>query len=219
MADITIIFYTLNKLPKKWQEFHKKTLLEAAGDNPIISISKEPMDLGQNVIQTEEPCMSNIYWQILKGCKMAKTLYVGLAEDDVLYPKEHFDYRPPQDTIAFNHSRWCIFTRGEPFYFHKDWDANCITIAPTKLMVDAYEERFTKFKTLPRTCAAGVNWIEKQLGLTKRKSLRFWTRDPIVQFHHKYSHNPDETKKKPKLIQAYDIPKWGPSKDIVNHFI
>ena len=218
MEDITIVFYTLNKPPKHWQEFHKKALLEAAGDSPVITLSKEPMDWGHNVVQTEPESMSNIYWQILKGCKLAKTPYVALVEDDTLYSKEHFAFRPPLDTVAFNHSRWAIFTWGEPFYFFKDWDANCTTIAPRDLMVEALEERFAKYPVLPRTCAVGVGRVEKQLGLTRRKSLKFFTIEPVVCFHHKWSHNPAETQKKPKPLRAYDIPKWGRAEDLVKEF-
>ena len=72
---------------------------------------------------------------------------------------------------------------------------------------------------MPRTCAVGVNWIEKRLGLKRRKSTRFMTVEPIVQFHHIYSHNPNERKKKPKPIRAYDIPKWGRAEDLKKHFV
>ena len=53
MDDITIIMLTPNLVPKQWAEFHKQKLLEAAGGTPIITISKEPLDWGINLLQTE----------------------------------------------------------------------------------------------------------------------------------------------------------------------
>lgn len=38
-SDITIIFLTANRVPKKWARFHKEKLIEAAGNSPIITIS------------------------------------------------------------------------------------------------------------------------------------------------------------------------------------
>jgi hypothetical protein len=220
VADITIIFITLNKLPKAWQEFHKKTLLEAADGAPIISLSKEPVDFGLNILQTEEPSLSNIYWQIFKGAKIAKTPYIAVAEDDTLYPKEHFRFRPPLDTVAYNRSRWGLLTWGEPFYYYKARSGNCVMVAPRKLAVAAFTERFLEYPVLPSTCELADNRTEKRLGLTLRKHMKFYTHEPVLQLNHIYSHNPMEQRmhKKAKPIQAYDIPKWGHASKIREKF-
>src|SRR5437016_5786451 len=97
MKDLTIIFLTASKLPKKWALFQKEKLLEAVPDTPIITISKEPLDWGTNILQTEPYGTSNIWVQLLKGAKTATTKFIAVAEDDVLYPKEHFEFRPPED--------------------------------------------------------------------------------------------------------------------------
>jgi hypothetical protein len=52
MEDITIIFLTNDRLPSKWKQFHKEKLLEAVGNAPIITLSREPSDLGINLIKT-----------------------------------------------------------------------------------------------------------------------------------------------------------------------
>ena len=90
-GDITIIMLTANRVPKGWAQFHKEKLLEAANGAPIITISREPLNWGINILQTEPYGISNIYWQLLKGAKAADTGYVGVAEDDILYPRVHFD--------------------------------------------------------------------------------------------------------------------------------
>ena len=212
MKDITIVFYTLNKLPGWWQKYHREMLLDSADGAPIISISKEPMDLGLNVIQKEKPSMSNIYWQILRGCKLAETPFVAIAEDDTLYPPSHFKFRPQRGAVAYNRNRWALFTWGKPYYFLKQRSGNCVCVADRQVMVDALEERFDKFPDgLPTTMEVAGNIKERQYGLVKRKHMKFWTTESVVNLNHIYSHNDVERrkKKKPKPIRAYDIPYWG----------
>jgi HJR/Mrr/RecB family endonuclease len=69
-------------------------LKEAVYNNPVISISREPMDFGTNLIQEETKDKSNIFRQVLRGAKLAQTEYIAIAEDDTLYPPEHFKLRP-----------------------------------------------------------------------------------------------------------------------------
>ena len=217
MEDITIIFYTLNKLPEEWQKYHKEILLKAVNGAPIISFSKRPMDLGTNFIQTEPETRENIYRQIFKGCKMAKTPYVGLAEDDTLYPKEHFEYRPPRNTIGYNQNRWVLPTWGEPLFFLKQWKGNCVGIGDRKMMIEAFEERFSYDP--PRVCEVGAR-SEKKLKLKRRERGIFITKEPVVQLYHKYSHNRQERagKKEIKQVRAYNIPTWGRAENILEMF-
>ena len=137
MNDLTCIFLTLNKLPKEWQEYHKKTFLEAIGDTPLITVSREPMDIrGIQIRQTEEQSHSNIFKQMLIAAKMATTPYIAIIEDDILYCKEHFLYRPALDTFAYNMSRWSIFT-WDPIYSHKMRKCNGAGIFPREEMIKA----------------------------------------------------------------------------------
>lgn len=225
MKDITIIATTLNKLPECWQRYYKKMILEAADGAPLITLSKRPMDYGLNVIQTEKEIakgMTNIYWQILKGAKMVKTPYIGIAEDDTLYPRAHFAFRPPLDTVAYNRSRWAILTweTKNPFYFYKPRSGNCVAIAPRDLMIEALEERFAKFPVFPTPLEVAGNVKEKRYGLKKRKHMKFNTIEPVVNLNHIYSHNPVERRKrkKAKPIRAYDILKWGHVSNVLKHY-
>ncbi len=222
MEDLTVIVTTLNKLPENWQRFYKKMILKAANGQPIITLSKKPMDYGLNVIQTEPESLSNIYFQILKGARLAKTKYVGVAEDDTVYPKSHFEFRPPLDTFAYNRTRWSIltWTRKKPFYYYKPRSGNCVLIAGRDILIEALEERFNKYPVLPRTCEPGSNHEERRMGITLRKLLKFYTLEPVVNLNHIYSHSPVERrkKKKAKPIRAYDIPYWGKVENIMKHY-
>lgn len=223
-SDITIIMLTANKLPKGWVQFHKEKLIEAAGTSPIITISREPLDWGINLLQTEAYGISNIYFQLLKGAKMAETEFIGVAEDDILYPKEHFEYRPPPDTFAYNMNRFNVFTWGKPVYFWKNRMGNSTLVAPRKLTIEALEERFNKY---PNGTPAGFTGelgranIEDKLGVIRRKSEWFSTEISIVKIDHEFGIDRlARTHRKGKgILQSYDIPYWGKAEDIVKKFI
>lgn len=220
MDDITVIFLTLNKVPEKWAKYHQKVLMEAIGDTPIVTISKKPLKWGTNLIQKSEGHV-NIYRQMLRGAKTAKTPYVAIAEDDTLYPKDHFfSFRPPPDSFGYNMNRWGILTWGNPVYFWKRQMANATMIAPRKLMVEALEERFEKGMPEERCGELGKEKIEHRLGVIIRKAVEFYTKTPVLGFSHDFGLDPLERKHKKFVwyIRAYDIPQWGKAKNIVKKF-
>ena len=97
MNDLTIIYYTANLVPDSFFKKTSEALLKAAGEVPIISVSHKPIELGKNICVGEiGQSVLNIYKQVLIGCKEATTKYVAMAEDDTLYPPDHFEYRPPE---------------------------------------------------------------------------------------------------------------------------
>lgn len=230
MVDLTIIFLTNNKVPKKWAEYHWQKLKEAAGEYPIITISRVPMS-GLNIIQNEPESSSNIYWQLLKGAKLAETEYIAVAEDDTLYPREHFTRFRPIDAVAYNFTRWTLYTWGEPIYSLKNFiRTNAVMIAPRQLVIDALEERFEKYphdmKDIPLGMCGEIGYYENQLGVAPRKAIEFKTIEPVVQFDHDYftGDNSEQGLKRRHTkilgtIRAYDIPVWGKAKDLVKKFI
>lgn len=204
MGDLTVIFLTPNRVPKQWAEYHKKVLLEAIGDNPIITISREPLDWGINLLQTGYS-VSNIYKQILRGAKLATTSYIAIAEDDTLYSKEHFDYRPPLNIFAYNMTRWGIFTWDSPYYFYKPRPANGTMIATRELVIKELEDLFKKYSEIPE------HIIKKLWGREDKRYLEFYTYDPIVCFNHRWGVDPLEKRwrKRSTPVRALEIPFWG----------
>jgi len=224
MTDLTIIFLTINKVPKKWAEYQKKVLLEAIEDTPVITISKKPLDWGTNLIQDKPISSSNVYWQMLQGAKMAKTPYIAIAEDDTLYPKEHFKFRPKLDEFAYNMSHWGLFTWGKPTYFWGYRIVNSTLIAPRDLLIKALEERFDKYPkgtSDGRTGELGRYGIESKLRLPHYKCKVFHSIVAVVSFQHDYSldHLQRSHRKKMAPIRAYDIPHWGRAEELVKYFI
>lgn len=224
-SDITIILLTASRVPKKWADFHKQKLIEAADGSPIITISREPLDWGQNIIDTQEYTISNIYFQLLQGAKAATTEFIAVAEDDTLYPTEHFQFRPPEDSFAYNQNRFGVFRWSKtPTYFWKDRMSNSTLIAPRKLVIEALEERYQKYpKGTPTgiTGELGRNNIEDKLGVKRQKAIWFQTEISVVRVDHELGIDKlsQSHRKGMGILRAYDIPYWGKASDIVNKFV
>lgn len=223
MDDITIIMLTPNRLPKKWAAYHRKVLTEAIGDTPIITISKKPLNWGTNLQQSEYG-YPNIYKQMLRGAKLATTKYIAMADDDTLYPKEHFLFRPPTDGFYYNYNRWALPTwgtnKGEILYFHKPKPGNGCMIATRELVIEAMERRLAADSELP-------DYFTKELGSSKRMmpydkiaSQSFYTLEPIVSIVHDLSVDPAAQKHNKRIwpVRAYDIPNWGRAEDLLKKF-
>src|SRR3990167_5950965 len=201
MTDITIIFLTVNRVPEEWAEYQKEVLLEAIGDTPVITISKIPLDWGTNLIQEEEPSMQNIYRQILRGAKLATTPYIAIAEDDCLYQREHFEFRPPLDTYAYDYDRF----------------SNSTLIAPRELAISSLEERFLKYPD------NRIGELGREIGtiLDRKNVIRYCPKSSNVFLSHVNAIDPYEQKMKKRrgFVRAYEIPHWGRPEDILKHFI
>jgi len=213
--DLTVLFLTVNKLPKKWADFHKSVLLDASHGAEVITVSREPMDWGLNIIQDGEISASNIYRQMLRAAKLAKTEYVAIAEDDTLYTKEHFKLRPKG--FGYNMSRWGILSwKRDPVYFYRHRESNSALIAPRKMLIECLEE-------YPEGAfgEVGKEKTVRQYGLKEYKVERFHTKNPIVNFHHKNAIDKMEQlekKSERKSLIAYEIPCWGKAKELLKYF-
>lgn len=236
MSDLTCLFLTVNKVP--WMKYHNKVMLEAIGDYPLITISREPMDLpGIQLRQTEAQSHDNLFRQLLRGAKEATTDYVAMVEDDMLYSKDHFHLRPVLNAFGYNWNRWSLFTFGEPTYSFKRRFCQGASILPRLYLIEALEERFAKWGTIPHHLNGEVGYpiVDKNLGVTLRNSEVLYSSTPVVQIHHIYgtplasrTHFNEndttdpikrQTRKRMGMKRAYEIPFWGKSKDLIKNFI
>lgn len=228
----------MNLVP--WQEFHRQKLLEVIGDYPLITFSRLPMDLpGIQFRQSEEQSHDKIYKLMLEGAKLATTDYIAMVEDDMLYSKEHFELRPPDlQTFGYNWNRWSLFTFGEPTFSFKRRYCNGCSILPRLELIAALEERFAKWPSVPHYLNGELGFakVEKNLGVTVRKSTELYSKVPVVQIHHEYGTpgigippsqigpgdtldlEKRKTRKMMGRIRAYEIPHWGRSEELVKNF-
>lgn len=213
-ADITLLFITSGETPLKWREHHRKMLPEL----PMITVSRKP---GGDLLDTERKSYENIYRQMLRAAKIATTPYVAMVEDDVLYSTDHFTtFRPPMDTFSYNQNRWALFTWGVPTYSWRNRVSNCTLIAPRELLIEALEERFTKYPNgLPPEFAGelGRERVEKGLGVTRRKMIEWYSKQSVVQFNHTGASEDRQKRMRKSLgpIQAFDVPYWGNADELV----
>lgn len=208
--------------------FHREKLLEAAGDYPIITVSCKPMPEmpGINLIQNDKICASNVYRQLLRAAKEATTPYIAVAEDDSLYPYEHFHtFRPDLHTFAYNMCRWSMYEWRKPYLFSwRDRISNLTLIAPRELTIKCLEERFEKYPdgTIEhKTGEMGKRSVENRLKLPPYKSIMWNSETAIININHQYAMDDREIRKvkRPGALKAIEIPHWGRAEDIMKHFI
>ncbi len=246
MSDLTVLFITANNVPPAWVEYHKDVMLEAAGDNPIITLSKKPTPIGLNVVQEEgkfshisnpdfpDPHLvdgagnySGFYAQLLKGARLADTPYIAIAEDDTLYTRDHFSFRPPLDSFGYNLGRWSLYTWGPPTYSYIKSLMGCAGIYPRDLAISALEERFDRYRDkIPFKYFGELGRYEKYLKVTVHPVVEFYSNPPIIQINHDYFSTIPNTpeliarrhRKRMGFVRALDIPYWGKASEIVRRF-
>lgn len=222
--DISILYYTCNRISDFFANNVRNHLLESSGGNiPIISISQKPIDFGENIcVDGWEPSIYNIYRQILIGAKKAQTKYVACCEDDTLYVPEHFQCRPPDDIFCYNNNRWNI-KRGF-FYFryrrHPTSGGMCMCIASTELMVKTLEARFKKYPTKPESMIGfgEPGRYDHRLGLDRPKTIAFRTQIPTLTFVHRPSMGGVRKVSWKIDIIENEIPYWGNGRELWNKF-
>lgn len=227
MNDLTVIYYTSNYLDDKNPYFltnTKRQLLRAIGDLPLISVSQKPIALGRNIcVGNTGRSHLNIYRQILTGCKQAKTKYVAMAEDDVLYSYEHFHSELPKPNhFLYDMNKWSIFTWSKPavFSYRHRKIVNSL-ISERKMLIEALEERFDKYPD--ETKIPLKNWgdpgrYEDYLGVTVRKTQEFvCPAISSVVFSHDHAFGFASRGKKKRLGEprALEIPYWGTAEDVM----
>ena len=218
MADMTVVFYTANKIREPFGAAVRSRLLAAIGGLPLISVSQQPMpgfgeticvgDIGQSYL--------NIYRQLLIGAKAARTKYIALAEDDMFLPPSHFTcFRPPEDAVGYDMHKWSWYSWRPDLFSHYaiKWPTTgCI--APTALIVAALEERFAKYPDDSKTNLgrwSEVGRHENRLGVTPRRLITFEAPEPHVVVFHEFAigFRYTGTRKRLGSVQAAEIPHWG----------
>lgn len=218
MSDLTVIYLTANKLPERFALTQREYLLQAAKGYRIITVSPIDIHFGDGwVVDMGKKSHANMYFQLLRAAQFVKTPYIATAEDDVFYAKEHFNfYRPPQDAVAYDMSRWSLFT-WNPVYNLKQRVSNCMLIAPRDYLIAALEERFSKYNpdNFPPHLVSEIGRYEKNLGITPRNMVKVYAEVPSIQFNHPNGTDSTEQRKRMGQLKAHDIPFWGKAEELV----
>ena len=210
MNDLTLLFITAGERPPKWVEFHEQMLQSLPYPKIVL---RDEQKMGYEMI----------YSRILEGAKKADTPYVAMIEDDVLYPIEHFWFRPDMDTFAYNQHRWAILTWEGKTYSWRNRKSNCSLIAPRELMIEALEERFAKWPNgIPKEWCGelGRANVDRWLKVTPRKSVEWYSKIGLVQINHDDGTEDRQKRHRKDLgpMKAYDIPRWGRADELVQRW-
>jgi hypothetical protein len=110
MSDLTILYITNSKLDPALAVPCREYLKRAANGHPIVSVSQEPLDLGENVCVGELPYVAlSIDVTIRAGLERVETPFVAIAEHDCIYSAEHFNYVPPdKEFFWYNNNNWLV---------------------------------------------------------------------------------------------------------------
>jgi hypothetical protein len=214
--DLTVIYYTANHIREPFGAYVRWHLTKAIGDAHLISVSHKPMDFGANICVDMPRSFISIYRQILLGAQMAQTPWVALAEDDILYPPGHYDYRPSSKAVAaYEMHRWAIYTWVKPAVFLAASRRHTVgMIASRDLVVAALEERFAKYQNdedIPLPAFAEIGRYERNLGVTVRKTEGFSSPLPTVVFFHHDALGFEylgKRKRQPER-RVKELPYWG----------
>lgn len=148
-----IVYYTDNKCPEPLNSLVKKHLL--ATGIKLVSVSLQPMDFGENITLLLERGYLAMFKQILAGIERMDADIIFLAEHDVLYNKEHFEFTPSRkDVFYYNLSNWQVrASDGHAVY----WDCQKVSqlCAYKELLVKHYRERVRRVELEGFTRAMG----------------------------------------------------------------
>ena len=224
--ELTIIYYTSNRISEFFANNIRKQILKAIGNIALISVSQKPIDFGKNIcVGNIGRSNYNIYKQALIGAKKAKTKYVAMCEDDVLYTPEHFTcYRPDDEHFAYNFNRWNIYTWSRPPIFsYKHRIIMNQLIAPRELLVKALEERFKKYPTadtVPVKVWSEIGKYERHLGVTIQKTVEFNSPESNIMFSHSEAlgYKGLGKKKKHGDKRVKELLYWGEAKKILEKY-
>lgn len=122
MYKTCIIYYTANQEKLGFEAKIMDNLKKQAGDIPIISVSRKPIDLGKNICIGEQPvCYSSEFRQLLIGLKEAKTEFCIAAESDCLYPPDYFQFIPPTKDNVYRYTNLYVHFDGRDKFWKKKW--------------------------------------------------------------------------------------------------
>jgi hypothetical protein len=220
VSDITLLYYTSNLQHEKFAAAVRQHHLGHGLD--IVSVSQKPIEFGyakRICVGEIGASIFNCYKQILRAAEEATTPWVACIEDDAVYPKGFFDWRPKADTFGYGfHLR---LNEDGRFWFRKRTNM-CTCIAPRELLIETLKQRFEKYPEPPPTRMGYVYWgepgrFEGHLGLPIVKMALFDPDPRPVVFNHRPSLGGVRRINKQDQVMT-DEPHWGNGKEMAERF-
>jgi hypothetical protein len=197
MNNLTILYSTAHKVPDNFRENIFEQLKIAAKDYPIVELHSTP----------QESSITNYYRELIQAARIITTPYIAFAEDDSIYPDEHFNHRPSDlETFAYNSTRWNLYTWSKPPFFSlRQRNILATLIAPREEFIRVMVRRLD-------------NPDERKMVEPGRKdgekSEVFNTYKPVVVFTHPDAFGYMKGNKRAGMIRATALPHWGAAEEV-----
>lgn len=140
-----ILYFTDNQLTLKIARPVQKRIKEISQElgMELVSSTRKPMDMGKNVVTRRPRGYKTMFKQILKGLQTLQADVVFMAEHDVLYPKEHFEFTPEKGKVYYDHNWWKVYPDGKAYH----WDADQVSglCAYRNVLIEYYENLLKDF--------------------------------------------------------------------------
>ena len=112
-----IVYYTDNRLDPEIMTACQRQISKSG--LPIVSVSLEPIDFGENIVLNLERGPLTMFKQILAGLEAIDTDIVFFGEHDLLYHPGHFDFTPERnDLFYYNQNSWKVNANTGHSLFH-----------------------------------------------------------------------------------------------------
>ena len=203
--DITVVYYTSNREDEAFEAKIRRTLLDTIDGLPLISVSQKPIDFGENICVGDVGVSGqNAQRQMQLGAKAAKTRFVCVAEADMLYPREYFDFRPEAtDRIYTADSVYVLWPRG--WFYHKR-PSHCegAIVADRDLLIATVDEMYDD---RGMWCDGVEGRKEARYMFHERSYERFHTTVPIITW--KTSNGMHYASPIDRRNSVQELPHWG----------
>ena len=172
--------------------------IRSAFDGEIVSCTLKPSEFGdKRIVLDLERSYLTMFKQILAALEASTADIIFHCENDNMYPKEHFDFTPPERKFYYNNHWWKLHPDG----LAVSWEADQVSglcgyrdmlIEWYKNRVETYDENNFDRKFEPMSGEGAGNWKTKipyldirgkwNLTYNKRKLDDFRKKDTAVNF-------------------------------------
>jgi hypothetical protein len=233
--DKGILYYTDNQLDPSIMKACQEQLLKSVNGYRIVSVSLQPIYFEDNIVLPLERGYLTLFKQILVGLEELNTDIVFMAEHDVLYSKEHFEFIPPEHDKYYYNKNWWKLRLPDGHCLQHDGAQTSGLCAYRDTLIKHYKQRVINTEKMWNELGGNTHPFRSFIrdqgfepGTHHRAvsvdnlGFEYWDSPvPIVDIRHNGNLTAnrwsiDQFRRKPKMWTESDtIPYWGKGIDIV----
>lgn len=215
MASGAVVYFTSNREDERFEGRIRRSLLRVVGGLPVISVSQQPLDFGQNiVVGTQTPSTQNALRQLQIGAQAATADHVYLAESDFLYPRDYFTFQPRRARTAYIatpiYVLFALPRKAKVFALKRGRSDSAMVVEQTCL-VEAIETLLAPYGMWGEAPIT----FDDLLNLMGRRSFELSV--PAITF--KTAHNMHAKTPYARQSLCRTLPGWGTSEDLVRKYL